>query len=59
MLISISFLAALQRLDLGLLLLLGTLLGSLAIPTYVLSHAFQLARLPPGTEGWKPSPVRE
>jgi hypothetical protein len=47
-------LAILLRTDLGLLLVIGTLLGSVAIPIYVLSHVFKLALLPPGTEGWNP-----
>ena len=50
----LPFLAILLRTDLGLLLLIGTLLGSVAIPTYVLSHLSKLALLPPGTEGWNP-----
>ena len=48
----IPLLVSLLRLDPGILLLIGTLLGAVAVPFYILSRVFKLAALPPGTEGW-------
>ena len=36
------------------LLPVGTLLGSLTIPIYILAHLLELASMKPGTKGWNP-----
>ena len=36
------------------LLPVGTLLGSLSIPVYIITHMLKLSTMKPGTEGWNP-----
>ncbi len=44
--------AVVFRVELGFLLLSGTLVGMCAIPLYIFTHLRKLASLRPGTEGW-------